>query len=124
LATAWSCRAIKQAVGGFPRPAIDLGADRFAMIMDDAMGVRLDPPFDPYNSSVNFLLASYVFPHITAAATMSISSSLMGFLSKRVRKPSHLSRSGWINLHIHGRGSLVACSSSRASWRWRPGRMR
>jgi hypothetical protein len=86
LATAWSCRAIKQAVGGFPRPAIDLGADRFAMIMDDAMGVRLDPPFDPYNSSVNFLLASYVFPHITAAATMSISSSLMGFLSKRVRK--------------------------------------
>nr|TKW24208.1 hypothetical protein SEVIR_3G037901v2 [Setaria viridis] len=82
---AWSCRAIRQAVGGFPRPAIDLGADRFAMVMDDAMGVRLDPPFDPYASSVNFLLASYVFPHITAAATMGISSSLMGFLSKRLQ---------------------------------------
>ncbi|RCV15170.1 hypothetical protein SETIT_3G036700v2 [Setaria italica] len=78
-------RAIRQAVGGFPRPAIDLGADRFAMVMDDAMGVRLDPPFDPYASSVNFLLASYVFPHITAAATMGISSSLMGFLSKRLQ---------------------------------------
>ncbi|CAN6340647.1 unnamed protein product [Urochloa humidicola] len=78
-------RAIRQAVGGFPRPAIDLGADRFAMIMDDAMGARLDPPFDPYNSTVNFLLASYLFPHVTAAATMSISSSLMGFVSKRLQ---------------------------------------
>ncbi|CAL5094917.1 unnamed protein product [Urochloa decumbens] len=78
-------RAIRQAVGGFPRPAIDLGADRFAMIMDDAMGIRLDPPFDPYNSTVNFLLASYIFPHVTAAATMSISSSLMGFVSKRLQ---------------------------------------
>ncbi|CAL5097007.1 unnamed protein product [Urochloa decumbens] len=78
-------RAIRQAVGGFPRPAIDLGADRFAVIMDDAMGVRLDPPFDPYNSTVNFLLASYIFPHVTAAATMSISSSLMGFVSKRLQ---------------------------------------
>ena len=77
-------RAIRQAVGGFPRPAIDLGADRFAMVMDDAMGTRLDPPFDPYNSTVNFLLTSYVFTHITAAATMGISSSLMGFVSKRV----------------------------------------
>ncbi|CAN6331432.1 unnamed protein product [Urochloa humidicola] len=78
-------RAIRQAVGGFPRPAIDLGTDRFAMIMDDAMGARLDPPFDPYNSTVNFLLASYLFPHVTAAATMSISSSLMGFVSKRLQ---------------------------------------
>ncbi|RLN01052.1 desiccation-related protein PCC13-62-like [Panicum miliaceum] len=78
-------RAIRQAVGGFPRPAIDLGAARFAMVMDDAMGARLDPPFDPYNSTVNFLLASYVFPHITAAATMGISSSLMGFVSKRLQ---------------------------------------
>ncbi|CAN6349706.1 unnamed protein product [Urochloa humidicola] len=78
-------RAIRQAVGGFPRPAIDLGADRFAMIMDDATGARLDPPFDPYNSTVNFLLASYLFPHVTAAATMGISSSLMGFVSKRLQ---------------------------------------
>ncbi|GJM94619.1 hypothetical protein PR202_ga11281 [Eleusine coracana subsp. coracana] len=60
-------RAIKQYVGGFPRPAIDLSADRFAMIMDDAMGVRLDPPFDPYANTVNFLLASYVLPHLQAS---------------------------------------------------------
>lgn len=79
-------RAIRQAVGGFPRPPIDLAADRFAMIMDEAMGARLDPPFDPYASTVNFLLASYLFPHVTASATMGISSSLMGFVSKRVTK--------------------------------------
>ncbi|KAF8725892.1 hypothetical protein HU200_020459 [Digitaria exilis] len=79
-------RAIRQAVGGFPRPPIDLAAERFAMVMDDAMGARLDPPFDPYASTVNFLLASYLFPHITASATMGISSSLMGFVSKRVTK--------------------------------------
>ncbi|TVU17799.1 hypothetical protein EJB05_33856 [Eragrostis curvula] len=78
-------RAIKQYVGGFPRPAIDLSADRFAMVMDDAMGARLDPPFDPYANSVNFLLASYVLPHVTAAATMGISSTLMGYLSKRLQ---------------------------------------
>nr|CAB3460241.1 unnamed protein product [Digitaria exilis] len=78
-------RAIRQAVGGFPRPPIDLAADRFAMVMDDAMGARLDPPFDPYASTVNFLLASYLFPHITASATMGISSSLMGFVSKRLQ---------------------------------------
>jgi len=119
-------RAIRQAVGGFPRPAIDLGADRFAMVMDDAMGARLDPPFDPYNSTVNFLLASYVFPHITAAATMGISSSLMGFVSKRVIQcePPPLefgmrTHEGWINQPM-----TEACSSSRASWRWRPGRTR
>jgi hypothetical protein len=77
-------RAIRQYVGGFPRPAIDLSADRFAVVMDDAMGARLDPPFDPYANTVNFLLASYVLPHVTAAATMGISSTLMGYLSKRV----------------------------------------
>ena len=115
-------RAIRQAVGGFPRPAIDLGADRFAMVMDDAMGTRLDPPFDPYNSTVNFLLASYVFTHITTAATMGISSSLMGFVSKRVSQCN-------ANLLSNDDGCWInpwrrACSSSRASWRWRPGRTR
>ncbi|XP_062230778.1 ferritin-like catalase Nec2 [Phragmites australis] len=78
-------RAIRQSVGGFPRPAIDLSDDRFAMIMDEAMGARLDPPFDPYASTVNFLIASYILPHVTAAATMGISSTLMGYLSKRLQ---------------------------------------
>jgi hypothetical protein len=53
-------------VGGFPCPAIALSADRFAMVMDDAMGVHLVP----YANTVNFLLVSYVLPHVTAAASM------------------------------------------------------
>ena len=77
-------RAISTAMGGFPRPAIDLSDDRFAAIMDDAMGTRLDPPFDAYNGTVNFLLASYILPHVTAAATVGISPSLMGYASKRL----------------------------------------
>ena len=84
MANGVMCRAIRQSVGGFPRPAIDLSDNRFAMIMDEAMGARLDPPFDPYASTVNFLIASYILPHVTAAATMGISSTLMGYLSKRV----------------------------------------
>uniref|UniRef100_A0ACD5ZI43 Uncharacterized protein n=1 Tax=Avena sativa TaxID=4498 RepID=A0ACD5ZI43_AVESA len=77
-------RAIRNSMGRFPRPAIDLSADRFAAIMDDAMGTRLDPPFDAYNSTVNFLLASYILPHVTAAATAGIAPSIMGYASKRL----------------------------------------
>ncbi|KAE8772264.1 desiccation-related protein PCC13-62-like [Hordeum vulgare] len=77
-------RAITQANGGFPRPPIDLSADRFAAVMDDAMGARLDPPFDAYNGTVNFLLASYIFPHVTAAGAVGISPNLMGYASKRL----------------------------------------
>uniref|UniRef100_A0ACD5W358 Uncharacterized protein n=1 Tax=Avena sativa TaxID=4498 RepID=A0ACD5W358_AVESA len=77
-------RAIRNTMGGFPRPAIDLSADRFAAIMDDAMGTHLDPPFDAYNSTANFLLASYILPHVTAAATAGIAPSIMGYNSKRL----------------------------------------
>uniref|UniRef100_A0A0D9ZUB8 Desiccation-related protein PCC13-62 n=1 Tax=Oryza glumipatula TaxID=40148 RepID=A0A0D9ZUB8_9ORYZ len=66
-------RAITQSMGGFPRPAIDLSDAVFAAVMDDAMATRLDPPFDPYASSVNFLLASYILPHITASAALQAS---------------------------------------------------
>uniref|UniRef100_A0A0D3G3B8 rRNA N-glycosidase n=1 Tax=Oryza barthii TaxID=65489 RepID=A0A0D3G3B8_9ORYZ len=62
-----------RSMGGFPRPAIDLSDAVFAAVMDDAMATRLDPPFDPYASSVNFLLASYILPHITASAALQAS---------------------------------------------------
>ncbi|URD83287.1 desiccation-related protein [Musa troglodytarum] len=57
-------RAIKSTVGGFPRPVIDLSGKHFAKIFDDAFGFHLDPPFDPYLNSVNYLLASYVIPYV------------------------------------------------------------
>ncbi|KAI3934965.1 hypothetical protein MKW92_048503 [Papaver armeniacum] len=55
-------RAIKTTVGGFPRPLVDLSASIFAKIMNNAFGYPLDPPFDPYANSQNFMLAAYVIP--------------------------------------------------------------
>ncbi|KAM0901512.1 hypothetical protein ACQ4PT_019957 [Festuca glaucescens] len=52
-------RAIQRTVGGFPRPKIDLSAKNFARVMDAAFGYKLNPPFDPYVNSLNFLLACY-----------------------------------------------------------------
>ncbi|RZS06387.1 hypothetical protein BHM03_00037030 [Ensete ventricosum] len=57
-------KAIKTTVGGFPRPLLDLSAHHFAKIMNDAFGYHLDPPFDPYIDTINFLLASYVIPYM------------------------------------------------------------
>lgn len=48
------------------------------------MVVRLNPSFDPYTRPVNFLLVSYVFPHIAAAAAaMDIGPRLMGYASRQ-----------------------------------------
>ncbi|KAG9447373.1 hypothetical protein H6P81_013501 [Aristolochia fimbriata] len=57
-------RAIQEAVGGFPRPLLDLSAANFARIMNDAIGETLYPPFNPYANDINFLLASYLIPHV------------------------------------------------------------
>ncbi|KAK1282843.1 hypothetical protein QJS10_CPB22g00406 [Acorus calamus] len=32
--------------------------------MDAAFGTTLQPPFDPYANSLNFLLASYIIPYV------------------------------------------------------------
>ncbi|KAF8721063.1 hypothetical protein HU200_023477 [Digitaria exilis] len=57
-------RSIQRTVGGIPRPLIDLSAHNFARVMDQAFGSKLNPPFDPYINSLNFLLASYVIPYL------------------------------------------------------------
>ncbi|PON96583.1 Desiccation-related protein [Trema orientale] len=57
-------RAIITTVGGFPRPLMDLSPQNFAKLFDDAVGFHLEPPFDPYANSLNYLLASYVLPYV------------------------------------------------------------
>ncbi|KDP46896.1 hypothetical protein JCGZ_24105 [Jatropha curcas] len=57
-------RAIITAYGGFPRPLYDLSNQSFATVFDKAVGYKLIPPFDPYASSVQYLLASYVIPYV------------------------------------------------------------
>ncbi|KAM0954354.1 hypothetical protein DsansV1_C01g0010151 [Dioscorea sansibarensis] len=78
-------RAIKSTVGGFPRPLIDLSGHNFAKIFDDAVGFHLNPPFDPYRNSLNYLLASYVIPYMGLVAYVGTNPNINGFVSKRVR---------------------------------------
>ncbi|CAA0834277.1 Unknown protein [Striga hermonthica] len=49
---------------GFPRPQLDLSSSVFANIMDNAFGETLDPPFNPYQNDINYLIASYAIPYV------------------------------------------------------------
>lgn len=84
LVSFW-CRAIKNTVKGFPRPLLNLSAASFATIMDGAFGRPLKPPFDPYASSLNFLIASYVIPYVGLTGYVGANPRLQGSSSKRVR---------------------------------------
>ncbi|KAL2534734.1 hypothetical protein Adt_08085 [Abeliophyllum distichum] len=57
-------RAIKRTIPGFPRPLLNLSAESFATIMNNAFERPLWPPFDPYANDINFLLASYAIPYV------------------------------------------------------------
>ncbi|RYR12633.1 hypothetical protein Ahy_B04g070079 isoform C [Arachis hypogaea] len=78
-------RAIKKEVKGFPRPVLDLRVGTFARIMDSAFGRRLYPPFDPYASEINYLLASYVIPYVGLTGYVGTNPQLQNTTSKRVR---------------------------------------
>ncbi|KAG2540834.1 desiccation-related protein PCC13-62-like [Panicum virgatum] len=77
-------RAIQRTVGGIPRPLIDLGAHNFARIMDAAFGYRLNPPFDPYINSLNFLLASYVVPYLGLNGYVGTNPIIDGYETKKL----------------------------------------
>jgi len=57
-------RALKKTVPGFPRPQLDLSASNFAKVVNVALNTTLSPPFNPYASSLNYLLASYLIPYV------------------------------------------------------------
>ncbi|KAM3735812.1 hypothetical protein ACB098_10G116000 [Castanea mollissima] len=57
-------RAIITATGGIPRPQLDLRAETFANIFNQAFGFKLTPPFDPYLNTINYLLASNLIPYV------------------------------------------------------------
>ncbi|KAL5561495.1 hypothetical protein UlMin_031242 [Ulmus minor] len=57
-------RAIISAVGGFPRPLLDLSTKNFAKLFDKAAGFPLKPPFDPYADTIKYLLAAYAIPYV------------------------------------------------------------
>ncbi|XP_050364497.1 desiccation-related protein PCC13-62-like [Argentina anserina] len=57
-------RAITSAVGGIPRPLLDISSATFAKAFNKIVGYSLKPPFNPYANSVNFLLATYAIPYL------------------------------------------------------------
>ncbi|XP_039157067.1 desiccation-related protein PCC13-62-like [Eucalyptus grandis] len=75
-------RAIYTTVGGIQRPLIDISAKKFAMIVDSALGHRLWPPFDPYLSSVNYLLASYLIPYVGLTGYVGTIPNLSNYTTK------------------------------------------
>ncbi|KAF2298473.1 hypothetical protein GH714_023704 [Hevea brasiliensis] len=57
-------RAIIKTVGKFPRPLYDLSPQNFARVIDKAFGYKLVPPFNPYQNTINYILASYIIPYM------------------------------------------------------------
>lgn len=60
------CRAIKAILGKykFPRVQLDVSKATWAETMDKAFGKKLNPPFDPYANSVNYLISTYTIPYV------------------------------------------------------------
>ncbi|KAF9622835.1 hypothetical protein IFM89_034070 [Coptis chinensis] len=77
-------RAIRRLVGAFPRPLMDLSATHFARLMDTAMGIEMQPPFNPYLNDINFLLASYLFPYLSLTSYVGTNSLFNGIAIKRL----------------------------------------
>ncbi|KAJ1689976.1 hypothetical protein LUZ63_014131 [Rhynchospora breviuscula] len=77
-------RAIKRTVKGFPRPLLDISADNFAKIINNAMKYPLYPPFDPYANGLNFLLASYIIPYVGLTGYVGTNPKLQSAQAKRL----------------------------------------
>ncbi|KAL7003096.1 Ferritin-like catalase Nec2 [Sarracenia purpurea var. burkii] len=75
-------RALNLTVGLFPRPLLNLSSANFAKIFDEASGYSLVPPFDPYDDSLKYLLASYVIPYMGLVGYVGANPLLIGYDSK------------------------------------------
>ncbi|GMY19025.1 desiccation-related protein PCC13-62-like, partial [Fagus crenata] len=76
-------KAIQSTVKGFPRPLLNLSAESFAKVVDNAFEKQLVPSFDPYRNGVNFLLASYLIPYVGLTGYVGASPKLQDPKSKR-----------------------------------------
>jgi len=65
---------------------LDLRVASFAKVVDHAFGRPLAPPFDPYASGLNFLLASYLIPYVGLTGYVGANPKLRAPASKRVNK--------------------------------------
>jgi hypothetical protein len=77
-------RALKKTVGLFPRPLLDLSPHNFATLFDEAVGYKLNPPFDPYRDSLSYMLGSYVIPYMGLVGYVGANPLLNGYKTKRL----------------------------------------
>ncbi|XP_065861903.1 ferritin-like catalase Nec2 [Euphorbia lathyris] len=77
-------RSIIKTVGGFPRPLYDFTAQNFATLFDKAIGYKLNPPFNPYRNTINYLLASYVIPYVGLTGYVGTIPNLYNYTTKRL----------------------------------------
>ncbi|KAI5058202.1 hypothetical protein GOP47_0026372 [Adiantum capillus-veneris] len=77
-------RAIWETTGGMPRPLMDLSVDVWAMLMNEAFGFTLEPPFNPYEDGLKFLLGSYFIPYIGLTGYVGANPSLTTATAKRL----------------------------------------
>ncbi|KAM7469747.1 hypothetical protein LguiA_007930 [Lonicera macranthoides] len=77
-------RALKSTVGLLPRPLLDLSDKLFAKVVDVAFGQVLEPPFDPYKNSLNFMLASFALPDNGLVGYVGANPKLTGMRTKRL----------------------------------------
>jgi hypothetical protein len=64
---------------------LDLSPQHFAKLFDEAVGFKLNPPFDPYLDPVHYLLASYVIPYVGLVGYVGTIPNLSGKTSRAVR---------------------------------------
>ncbi|KAK4773737.1 hypothetical protein SAY87_028756 [Trapa incisa] len=75
-------RAINETVGGIPRPLLNISKENFANIFDQAVGYKLDPPFDAYANTINYYLASYLLPYVGLVGYVGAEPYLVNFTTK------------------------------------------
>lgn len=85
----WVCywfRALKKALGSyyFPRVQLDLSNATWGQLIDDAFGQKLNPPFNPYANTLNFLLGMYTLPYVGLTGYVGTSPLLQGAGAKAV----------------------------------------
>ena len=91
-------RAIKSILGkyAFPRVQLDVSKATWAATIDKAFGKKLNPPFDPYCNSLNYLISTYTIPYVGLTGYVGTNPLLSGMGAKSV---SH-SFSLWSSIHV------------------------
>ena len=67
---------------GFPRPLLNLSAEVFSNAVNAAFLTKLNPSFDPYANSLNYLLASYLIPYVGLTGYVGTNPQLQSAIAK------------------------------------------